>query len=62
MHAQSLQLAFHHLGRAQGLSQGTCPYVSRDSKGFAWIATTDGRRTGEIVQKVADAYPTQRIQ
>ncbi|MCB0529164.1 MAG: hypothetical protein KDC65_11845 [Saprospiraceae bacterium] len=42
LQAQHLQFAFHHLSRNQGLSQGTCPYVSRDSRGFVWVATTDG--------------------
>lgn len=40
--AQPLQLAFHRLGRDKGLSQGWCPYVSRDSKGFVWIGSVDG--------------------
>jgi ligand-binding sensor domain-containing protein/two-component sensor histidine kinase len=40
--AQPLNLAFHRLGRKEGLSQGTCPYVSRDSRGFVWIASLDG--------------------
>lgn len=40
--AQPLQPAFHHLGRDKGLSQGWCPYVSRDSKGFVWIGSVDG--------------------
>lgn len=42
LQAQQLNLAFHRLDRDKGLSQGTCPFVSRDSKGFVWIATTDG--------------------
>lgn len=40
--AQQLNLAFQRLDRDKGLSQGTCPFVSRDSKGFVWIATVDG--------------------
>lgn len=40
--AQPLHLAFHRLGREKGLSQGWCPYVSRDSKGFVWIGSVDG--------------------
>ncbi len=40
--AQHTDLAFQRLDRDKGLSQGTCPFVSRDSKGFVWIATVDG--------------------
>lgn len=40
--AQQLSLAFQRLDRDKGLSQGTCPFLSRDSKGFVWIATLDG--------------------
>jgi ligand-binding sensor domain-containing protein/two-component sensor histidine kinase len=40
--AQQIRLAFQRLDWEKGLSQGTCPYISRDSKGFVWIATPDG--------------------
>lgn len=40
--AQQISLDFQRLDRDKGLSQGTCPFISRDSRGFVWIATTDG--------------------
>ena len=55
-----LNLAFHHLDREKGLSQGTCPFISRDSKGFVWIGTIDGlnRFDGQHV-KVYRPNPSQ---
>ena len=40
--AQQISLDFQRLDRDKGLSQGTCPFISRDSRGFVWVATTDG--------------------
>lgn len=40
--AQNEQHYFHHLTPANGLSQSINAFVSRDSRGFAWISSTDG--------------------
>jgi signal transduction histidine kinase/streptogramin lyase len=42
LHGQPFNLAFQHLTQQKGLSQATCPFVSRDRKGFVWIGTVDG--------------------
>lgn len=34
--------AFHHLDQGKGLSQGTSSFISKESKGFVWIASIDG--------------------
>ena len=39
---QAGKLKFEKLGTRQGLSQSTVKYITQDSVGFMWFATTDG--------------------
>ncbi|MCC6724758.1 MAG: hypothetical protein IT258_09625 [Saprospiraceae bacterium] len=39
---QQTDLVFNHLTLDNGLSQSINSYVSRDSKGFVWLSSTDG--------------------
>lgn len=40
--AQEGSMRFSHLGIADGLSQSSVYHIFQDSRGFIWIATTDG--------------------
>jgi ligand-binding sensor domain-containing protein/two-component sensor histidine kinase len=39
---QEKGLTFHRLNQGNGLSQGTCSSISRDSRGFVWLSTLEG--------------------
>ncbi len=40
--AQPVDLSFHHLTTAEGLSQSINSFIYRDARGFVWISSMDG--------------------
>lgn len=42
LYAQQTDLKFRHIGRKEGLSQGSVQTIIQDKKGFVWMATEDG--------------------
>ena len=59
---QNSDLLFQHLTVSNGLSQGTNPYIYRDSKGFVWLSSLYGlnRFDGQSV-KVYKSDPTDSM-